>query len=148
MKKRYKVLLTSSFMLFVLLTWLIRFSQYREGIQVVVHYMFGNGRDYHLKSSAIDHSPVIQQRLKTMRVGQTVKVSFRQQEDWRLSYAINGFQLTKTVSGFKIYQFIGFDHTGNVYTDVHTPFGAIRVYDYWVHFVECKPFRLYYNSKF
>lgn len=80
-----------------------------------------------------------------MKVGETKKISFRQDKDWRLSYAINGFNLTKTENGFAIFQYIAFDRTGNVYTDINTLFGEIRIYDNWVHRIECTPFKLYYQ---
>jgi hypothetical protein len=145
MNKRFTILLITGSFLLLSLTWLVRFSVFREGIQVVTHYMFGNGSDLQLRSDHIPHSPVIRKRLASMQVGETVRVSFRQQDDWRLSYAINGFQLTKTKTGFRIYQRIEFDQSGKVYTDIKTPFGNIRLFDNWVHVIDCKAFRLFYN---
>ncbi len=145
MNKRLTIIfITGSFLLISLICF-VRFSVFREGIQVVTHYMFGNGSDLELRSEHIPHSPVIRKRLAFMKVGETVRVSFRQQEDWRLSYAINGFQLTKTKTGFRIFQHIEFDQSGEVFTDINTPIGNIRVFDNWVHVIVCKAFRLYYN---
>lgn len=116
-----------------------------EGIQVLSHYLFGKGEDLVLKSDYLPTSPVITKHLESMRVGETKRVSFRQKEDWRLSYAINGFNLTKTSDGFKIYQYIKFDDTGTVFTYINTPLGMVKIYDNWVHFKKCKPFKLYYK---
>jgi hypothetical protein len=118
-----------------------------EGLQVLSHYMFGNGKDLVLKSDYIPKSPVILKRLKTMKIGETRRVAFKQSEDWRLSYAINGFSLTKTSDGFKIYQYIKFDDTGKVYTYINTPTGKVKIYDSWVHIKKCKAFKLYYVWK-
>jgi hypothetical protein len=118
-----------------------------EGLQVLSHYMFGNGKDLVLKSDYIPKSPVIVRRLKTMKIGETRRVAFKQSDDWRLSYAINGFSLTKTSDGFKIYQYIKFDDTGKVFTYINTPAGKVKIYDNWVHIKKCKPFKLYYVWK-
>jgi hypothetical protein len=119
-----------------------------EGIQVVNHYMFGNGEDLILKSDYLPNSPVIKRNLKNMKVGQTKRIVFNQKEDWRLSYALNPFNLKKTKNGFEIYQYIKFDNTGNVFTYIKTPFGKIKVNDNIVHIKKCKPYmvRYYYTG--
>jgi hypothetical protein len=145
MNKRLTTLLITGTFLFLSLAWIVRFSVFREGIQVVTHYMFGNGSDLALRSDHIPYAQVIRKRLASMKVGETQKVSFRQHEDWRLSYAINGYQLTKTKTGLIIFQHIAFDNTGKIFTDLHTPVGDIRIFDNWVHVFDCKAFRLFYN---
>ncbi len=115
---------------------------YDLGLRVVVHYAFGRGKSMELKSEAVSSSPVIIKALSTMKVGESRVVRFKQEEDWRLSYAINGFTLKKLPNGFEGYQYIKFDRTGDVYTYVHTPFGNIKLYDNWVHFISCTPFKL------
>ena len=118
-----------------------------EGFAVLKHYMFGDGSTLVLESDYIPTSPVIIDALETMKVGQTKKISFKQEKDWRLSYAINGFNLTKTKNGFTIKQWIAFDRTGKVFTYIKTPLGKFKVYDNWVHLVECKPFIVIFNFK-
>lgn len=119
-----------------------------EALQVVSHYIFGKGKPLELRSSYIHKSPVILRNLRTMKVGESRKVSFVQKEDWRLSYAINGFTLKKTKTGFEIRQYIKFDNTGKVYTNINTPLGNVKVYDSWVHLLNCTPYtlRYYYSS--
>jgi hypothetical protein len=90
-----------------------------EGVRILYHYMFGDGSDLELNSDYIPQSTVIVSRLKKMNVGETRKISFKQSEDWRLSYAINGFSLTKTANGFNINQYIQFDRTGKIYTIIN-----------------------------
>jgi hypothetical protein len=131
-------------MFIALLLFFQSLSPPTEGMQILSHYMFGDGKDLVIKSDYIPRSPVILKHLKTMKVGETRRVAFKQKEDWRLSYAINGFSLTKTSDGFKIYQYIKFDHTGKVYTYINTPAGNVKIYDSWVHVKKCKPFKLYY----
>ena len=130
------------FVLIMLLGIVLVEPVFDEGLQVLTHYVFGDGEDMELNSSYIPKSPVIIKALKEMKVGETKVIGFNQKEDWRLSYAINGFKLTKKSDGFEIHQYIKFDTTGNVYTDVHTPLGDIRIYDDWVHFKQCHPFNL------
>ena len=116
-----------------------------EGIEVLAHYMFGDGSDLHLESAYFPQSPLILRVLKKMKVGETRKVPFRQEEDWRLSYAINGFQITKKINGFSIVQYIKFDTTGKVYTIIKTPLGKIKFFDNWVHIKKCNPFWVKYD---
>ena len=85
MNKRLTILLITGSLIVISFVWLVRFSVFREGIQVLTHYMFGNGSDLHLRSDHIPYSSVIRKRLASMQVGETVRVSFRQQDDWRLS---------------------------------------------------------------
>jgi hypothetical protein len=130
---------------FLAVYYLVSRSDYREGVTVLSHYLFGNGSDLILESDYLPQSPVIRKRLKTMKIGEKQRVSFKQNQDWRLSYAINGFTLTKTATGFSIHQYIAFDTTGTVYTDIKTIFGKVRVYDNWVHQFGGNAFQLYYR---
>ena len=116
-----------------------------EGVRILYHYMFGDGSDLELNSDYIPQSTVIVSRLKKMKVGETRKISFKQSEDWRLSYAINGFLLTKTANGFNINQYIQFDRTGKVYTIINLYFFKFKFYDNWVHVKNCTPFWVRYE---
>lgn len=118
----------------------------QEGLIILMHYALGDGEDLVLESSYFPESPVIQKELSKMKVGDSKKVKLRQHEDWRLSYALNGFTLTKNEDGFSIFQHIVFDKTGKVYTNVRTPFGNIRIYDNDVHkVISCIPFDVHYR---
>ena len=115
-----------------------------EGVKILHHYMFGDGSDLVLDSDYIPQSRVIVSRLKEMKVGETRKISFKQSEDWRLSYAINGFLLTKTENGFNINQYIQFDRSGKIYTIINLYFFKFKFYDNWVHVKNCTPFWVRY----
>jgi hypothetical protein len=144
MRRKYLGVFFVLFFGFIVVYFIVSRSDYREGVIVLSHYLFGNGSDLILESDYMPQSPVIRKRLKTMKIGEKQRVSFKQQQDWRLSYAINGFELTKTSSGFSIHQYIAFDTTGTVYTDVKSIFGKVRVYDNWVHIIGGNSFHLYY----
>jgi hypothetical protein len=116
-----------------------------EAITIVYHYMFGNGEDLVLKSNYLPTSKVINDNLSNMEVGESKRVGFKQDLDWRLSYAINGFTLTKTNKGFKIEQYIKFDTTGTVYTRINNPFFDFNIDDNIVHFLDCTPFTVKYE---
>jgi len=116
-----------------------------EAMQITVHYMFGNGKDLDLKSQYLPESPVIKKHLKSMKIGETKRISFIQKEDWRLSYALNPFHLKKNKNGFELYQYISFDHTGTVFTYIKTPFGNIKIKDNIVHVKKCSPFMVRYT---
>ena len=112
-----------------------------EASSILKHYCFGNGDTLRLKSNYIRNSPVVQKRLKKMRIGQETKLGMHQWEDWRLSYAINGFYIKKKKNKVIIRQWIKFDGTGNVITW----FGPIPLPDNIVHTFECKPFWVYHE---
>ena len=116
-----------------------------EGSAILQHYCFGNGEDLELKSDYLPNSPVIINKLKKMRIGQDERVTLSQYEDWRLSYALNPFQLVKKRNGFEIYQYIEFDKTGNVPTQIKIGFIQFGVKDSWVHLIKTTPFRVHYQ---
>jgi hypothetical protein len=62
-----------------------------------------------------------------------------------LSYAINGFNLTKTQNGFTIKQWIKFDTTGKIFTYIKTPLGTFKIYDKWVHAINCNPYWVFFE---
>ena len=68
---------------------------YPEASCILNHYGFGNGDTLILDTSYLKLSPIITKELVSMKVGETKIVRFTQKDDWRLSYAINGFTLIK-----------------------------------------------------
>ncbi|CAN1556965.1 hypothetical protein MCEGE10_02440 [Flavobacteriaceae bacterium] len=80
-----------------------------------------------------------------MRIGQDERVTLRQYENLRLSYALNPFQLVKIRNGFEIYQYIDFDKKGNVTTQIKIGFIQFGVKDSWVHLIKTTPFMVHYQ---
>jgi hypothetical protein len=116
---------------------------YPEASSILNHYCFGDGDTLNLDTSYLKISPVITKELETMRVGETKIVRFKQKDDWRLSYAINGFTLIKKKHKVIVKQYIEFDKTGKVYTDLNLGIAKIRVDDGFVHTFDCTPFWVY-----
>ena len=116
---------------------------YHEASCILNHYCFGNGDTLMLDTSYLKVSPVIVKELKTMKVGETKIVRFTQKDDWRLSYAINGFTLIKKKHKVIVKQYIEFDKTGKVYTDLNLGVAKLRVDDRLVHTFDCTPFWIY-----
>jgi hypothetical protein len=116
-----------------------------EGVDILTSYIFGGGEDLILESDYLPESPVIKKELRKMSVGQTKRVTFKQSDDWRLSYALNPFYLTKTKDGFKVHQRIKFDTTGDVYTYVIFLGKKIKVYDNWINYLGTTPFDVKYT---
>ena len=116
-----------------------------EGSSILQHYCFGNGEDLELTSDYLPNSPVIISKLKKMKVGQDKRVVFEQYKDWRLSYALNPFQLVKKRNGFEIYQYIKFDNKGVDFTEINFRLFKIKVKDSWVHFLNPTPFMVVYQ---
>jgi hypothetical protein len=116
-----------------------------EGSAILWHYCFAKGEDLTLKSDYIPNSPVVLKELRKMKIGQDKTIRFSQEEDWRLSYALNPFHLVKTKSGFKIYQYIKFDTKGIDRTVINLHLFKFTVQDRWVYLLNPKPFMVYYR---
>ena len=139
------ILMLSSITTKLIIVGMILFSKpfYPEASSILNHYCFGSGDTLFLDPSYLKVSPVIIKELKTMKINETRIVRFSQKDDWRLSYAINGFTLTKTKNKIIIKQYIKFDKTGKVYTDLNLGITKIRVFDGFVHTFDCVPFLVY-----
>ncbi|MCF8340904.1 MAG: hypothetical protein K9I82_08010 [Chitinophagaceae bacterium] len=107
-----------------------------EASKIVRHYCFGDGTDLIVSSNYIKTSPVIKKHLSKMKIGQKHKVGMKQREDWRLSFAINGFTIEKQKHKIIVSQWIQFDTTGKVKTWLY----LIPVSDAIVHTFKCTPF--------
>lgn len=111
-----------------------------EGAAILSHYCFGNGDTLELNSEYISRSPVFLKHVKKLKQGETKKVVFHQAEDWRLSYALNPFNIKKLPEGYLVYQYIRFDESGKIYTILDLKITKIKVYDNIVHTFSCEPF--------
>ena len=116
---------------------------YPEASSILKQYCFGDGDTLMLDTSYLKVSPVITKELASMKVGEKRIVRFKQKDDWRLSYAINGFTLIKKKNKVIVKQYIEFDKTGKIYTDVNLGITKIRVDDGFVHTFDCTPFWVY-----
>jgi hypothetical protein len=112
-----------------------------EGSAVLTNYCFHETDTLILDSSYLQRSPVIVKLAKKMRVGQTVKCyGFKQYKDYRLSYALNPFTISRSKQGYTISQWIAFDTTGKVHTTLNLYLFKVRVPDNFVHTFDCTPF--------
>lgn len=116
---------------------------YPEASSILKQYCFGDGDTLMLDTSYLKVSPVITKELESMRVGEKRIVRFKQKDDWRLSYAINGFTLIKKKNKVIVKQYIKFDKTGKIYTELNFGFTKIRIDDGFVHTFDCTPFWVY-----
>lgn len=116
-----------------------------EATTILQHYILGDGEKLELHSTYLPTSPVIVKKLNAMRVGQSKIVRFEQYKDWRLSYALNPFVLTKNKNGFEIHQFIKFDTSGSQYTYIQLLGYRVKIYDNWVNVLHPTPFHLHYK---
>ena len=112
-----------------------------EASQILSHYCFGDGDTLYLDSSYLKKSPVVISAATGLKVGGKInEVSIKQSKDWRLSYAINGFTLKKTKKGYVIQQWIEFDKTGTIPTNINFGIFKLPVQDAIVHTFDCTPF--------
>jgi hypothetical protein len=150
-KKRICILVGVTFLLailyilrFKILVLLCIFGGYfvsPEGSAVLTNYCFHHTDTLILDSSYLQRSPVIVKLAKKMRVGQTVKCyGFKQYKDYRLSYALNPFTISRSKDGYTISQWIAFDTTGKVHTTLNLFLFKVVVPDNFVHTFECTPF--------
>jgi hypothetical protein len=111
-----------------------------EGSSVLEHYISGKGGTLYLDSAYIKNSDVVKRAILDLKVGESKRVSFKQKEDWRLSYALNPFNVKRNEDGYEIYQWIEFDTTNKTYTYLNLGFFKLKVYDNLAHAYKCKPF--------
>lgn len=111
-----------------------------EASQILRHYCFGDGSDLYLKPDYLQKSPVVLKELKTLRIGESRKVVIDQADDWRLSYALNPFTITRLENRYSIHQYIKFDDSGIAITQLNLGLTQIKMPDNIVHTFECTPF--------
>ena len=116
---------------------------YPEASAILRHYCFGDGEALWLSNSYIRKSPVVVKACATLKEGDRVVVRFRQEKDWRLSYALNGFSLERKNGKVLLSQYIEFDKKGTVFTELNLGLFKVRVDDAVVHAFECKGFWVY-----
>jgi hypothetical protein len=109
---------------------------YPEASMVLAHYCFGNGSVLNLPADYIKQSPVVIKHLNKMKTGERKRITAKQQEDYRLTFALNPFVMEKQKHRVSITQHIQFDTTGKVFTYI----GPFRVNDNVVHVFNCTPF--------
>jgi hypothetical protein len=111
-----------------------------EASQILRHYCFGDGSNLYLKPDYIKESPVVLKQIKTLKIGESRWVSLKQKEDWRLSYALNPFTITRLKNGYRIHQYMLFDKSGKVNTYLKVGFIKLKMPDSIVHTFDCTPF--------
>lgn len=109
---------------------------YPEASMVLAHYCFGNGSVLNLPTDYIKQSPVVIKHLNKMKIGERKRITAKQHEDYRLTFALNPFVMEKQKHRVIITQHIQFDTTGKVFTYI----GPFRVSDNVVHVFSCTPF--------
>ena len=114
-----------------------------EGSKILEHYCTGSGDTLFLDPSYIKNSPVVLEEIKGMREGQTKRVTFEQSKDWRLSYALNPFNIKKEKGKYKVFQYIEFSRKKRVFTRLNFGLFKIKVKDNIVHSYKCTPYVAY-----
>ncbi len=105
------------------------------------HYCFGNGDTLRVESDYIRTSPVVIKEIKTLKKGEKRRVGMKQSEDWRLSYALNPFNIERKGNKIIITQWMQFDKSNKV----KTRFGPFSFNDNIVHTFDCKPYLFYHE---
>jgi hypothetical protein len=118
-----------------------------EAAEIVSHYCYGDGSELRLDSTYIRTSPIIRRALAEVPVGQSKFVSYSQEEDFRLSLALNPFTLSHRKIGdadwYRVSQAIDFDKPGSgkkVKTLLKFGLLEFKVRDAFVGLLNCKPF--------
>ena len=112
-----------------------------EASAILKHYCFGNGDTLILDSSYLQRSYMINKVGRTLHNGESRKsYGFKQKYDWRLSYALNPFTISKKNNRYHIEQWIEFDKSGKVVTVLNLGIIKLRVSDAIAHAFECTPF--------
>ncbi len=118
-----------------------------ESSRILGHHCFGNGEPLVLNPEYIKKSPIVIANIKKLKTGESKRVAFDQRKDWRLSYALNPFIITRNKDYVVIHQYIKFDESGKGYTILDLGLFKIKVYDSIVHTFNCKPFTVFCRFK-
>ena len=112
-----------------------------EASAILRHYCFGNGETLILDSTYLKRSYIINKVGRTLKNGQTRRdYGFKQKYDWRLSYALNPFTISKKGKKYHIEQWIAFDKSGKVHTTLNLGIFSFKVEDAIAHAFDCTPF--------
>jgi hypothetical protein len=122
---------------------LVGMTFYPEASSILGHYMEGYGKDLFLKPDYIKKSPVIIEALKQMKVGEEKEIRYKQEQDWRLSYALNPFKIRKEQDKIRIYQKIVFKKDKGIYTNFDLFFIKIKLPDRLIYITNPKQFTVY-----
>lgn len=114
-----------------------------EGGAVVTHYLHGEGKDLWLDAEYIRRSPVIRRSLGALREGESRRFSFSQSADYRLSCAVNPFNLRKRKGTVLLWQRIDFATDPTTYTTLDYGAGSFRLPDALIHTLHPQPYTLY-----
>ena len=118
-----------------------------EASAVLSHYCFGNGDTLYLNADYVKTSPVVLKSMQGLKTGQSRWISFKQKEDWRLSYALNPFTIRRAKDGYTITQYMEFDRKGIVATTLNLGITKIKVYDNIAHAFDCTPYLVVFKFK-
>lgn len=119
---------------------------YPEAAELLQHYIHGEGKDLRLNSGYFESSEYLDQVISQKGLGNHGPIALRQDQDWRLSLALNPYYLEVSEQKIRIYhpkiEFADVDGE-LVYTVV--PLGRIRlkVYDNLVSALDVSPFYVY-----
>ena len=147
MKK--KILLVSAILLAILnikkiiVLGMIVFGSlfFPEASKALSHYCIGDGDTLKVESDYIRSSPVVLKEVETLKDGEKRKVAMKQSEDWRLSYALNPFNIERKGNKIIITQWMQFDKSNKV----KTKFGPFSISDNIVHTFDCTPYLFYHE---
>ena len=115
-----------------------------EGGQVTWHYLHGEGKDLWLSPDYIQQSPVITRSLALLREGESRRFTFRQADDFRLSFAVNPFNLRRKAGGdVLLWQKIEFDAKPHTYTILDYGIGSFRLPDALIYSMHPQTYTVY-----
>jgi hypothetical protein len=118
-----------------------------EAARVVSQYCYGDGTQLRLEPDYIKASPVVRRAMAEVPAGESRLVRFKQDDDFRLSLALNPFTLShRQVNGanwYRISQLIQFDQPNSgakVKTELRFSLFHVKVRDAYIGILNCKPF--------
>jgi len=119
---------------------------YPEAVALLNHYVHGEGEDLRLDAAYFKKSDYLKTVISKLGVGVHGPITLNQNEDWRLSLALNPYYLEITELNVKIYHpRIEFAKVDGELVHTIVPIGRLRlkVYDNLVSALEVSPFYVY-----
>jgi len=124
----------------------ISYLPYPEASKLLLHYIYGNGKELELSSSYFKNSKYLKEIIKKHGNGKHGPLTLKQKDDWRLSLALNPYYLEITDKKIRIYHpKIEFAHSSNNSFFTIVPMGKLKlkVYDNIISALRPKPFYVY-----
>lgn len=118
-----------------------------EASALLYHYVYGNGSDLMLDSTYFQASDYLNQTITTLGLGEHGPIAFKQNQDWRLSLALNPYYLNISNERVRLFHpkitFAPLSEKDKTFTIVPIGKMKLKIYDNLISAMNPRPFYVY-----